>query len=175
MNTIQLLQHGMIWGLIFGTTFCAATLLLGRINVEMLLNEYPPDIRAKFGPMSAEARKQANKATLPLLAALSLIILLGLAQLRNITGSLTFFDTFLVTTMMFQVWNLMDLVVLDWFILMTLRPRFMILPGTEGLGGYNDYRFHFRKFLNGIVFTLILSGVVTGIAMGVEALLRFGA
>jgi len=172
MNTLQLIQHGMIWGLIFGTTFCAATLILGRINAEMLLNDYPPDVRAKHGPMSAETRKQANKATLPLLTTLSLIILLGLVQLRNITGALTFLDTFLVTTMIFQVWNLIDLIVLDWFILMTLRPRFMILPGTEGLSGYRDYRFHFRKFLNGIVFTLILSGVVTAIALGVEALLR---
>jgi hypothetical protein len=175
MNPIQLIQHGTIWGLIFGTTFCAAMLLLGRINAEILLNDYPPDVRAKFGPMSAETRKQARKATLPLLATLSLVIILGLAQLQNRTGSLTFFDTLLVTTVMLQIWNLMDLIVLDWFILMTLRPRFMILPGTEGLAGYGDYRFHFRKFLNGTVLTLILSGVVTGIALGMEALLELVA
>jgi len=172
MNPIQLIQHGMTWGLIFGTTFCAATLLLGWVNVEMLLNDYPPDIRAKFGPMSAATRKQASQATIPLLATLSLVIILGLAQLRNSTGSLTFIDTLLVTTVMLQVWNLIDLVVLDWFILMTLRPRFMILPGTEGLAGYCDYRFHFRKFLNGIVLTLILGGIVTALALGVEALLK---
>lgn len=69
------------------------------------------------------------------------------------------------------MWNLLDLVLLDWFLLMTLKPSFMILPGTEGMKGYRDYAFHFRKFLNGIVFTLILSGIVTVIAMGVEALI----
>jgi hypothetical protein len=37
---------------------------------------------------------------------------------------------------LFQVWNLLDLLLLDWFVLMTLRPRFMILPGTEGMAGY---------------------------------------
>jgi hypothetical protein len=168
MNTLQLIQHGILWGLIFGATFCAAMLLIGRINAEILLNDYPPDIRAKFGPMSAETRKQANKATLPLLATLSLVIILGLAQLRSTSGPLTFFNTFLVTTLMLQAWNLIDLVVLDWFILMTLRPRFMILPGTEGLAGYGDYRFHFHKFLNGIVLTFVLGAVVTGIALLVE-------
>lgn len=54
---------------------------------------------------------------------------------------------------------------------MTLKPRFMILPGTEGMAGYSDYKFHFRKFLNGIVFTFILSGIVTAIALGVEAVI----
>jgi hypothetical protein len=33
---------------------------------------------------------------------------------------------------------------------MTPKPKFMILPGT-GMAGYRDYKFHFRKFLNGIV------------------------
>jgi hypothetical protein len=72
---------------------------------------------------------------------------------------------------MFQTWNLMDLLILDWFVLMTLRPSFMILPGTEGLAGYRDYRFHFQKFLKGIVSTLMLSGMVTAFAIGAEALL----
>ncbi len=170
MNTTQLLQHGIIWGLVFGTTFCIATLIIGRVNAEMLLNDYPPDIRAKHGPMSDATRKQANKETLPLLFSLSLVLILGLSQLRSVTGPLTFFNTFIVTTAIFQMWNLIDLVILDWFILMTLRPSFMILPGTEGLAGYRNYRFHFSKFLNGIMFTLILSAIVTGIALGVEAL-----
>lgn len=171
MNTWQLIQLGSLWGLVFGLAFCVITLILGRINAAMLLNDYPPDIRAKYGPMSPETRKQANKATLPLLATLGLILVLGLGQLRSQTGALTFLNTFIVATMIFQVWNLIDLVLLDWFILLTLRPQFMILPGTEGLAGYTNYRFHFQKFLNGIVFTLILSGIVTLIAIGVEAIL----
>jgi small-conductance mechanosensitive channel len=168
MNTIQLLQHGSIWGLVFSAVFFAAVLVLGKINVEMLLNEYPPDIRARFGTMSPETRKQANLAGLPLLIALLTVVIVALVQLRLSIGGLTLANTFIVTTVLFQVWNLLDLIVLDWFILMTLRPHYMILPGTEGLAGYRDYRFHFRKFLNGIVFTLILSGVVSVIALVVE-------
>jgi hypothetical protein len=169
MNIIQLIQHGLVWGLIFGGLFCAATLILGRINAEMLLNDYPPDIRAKFGPMKPETRKKANIASLPLMFALLAVIVLALAQLRRSAGELTPLNAFLVTTLILQVWNLLDLLVLDWFILMTLRPSFMILPGTEGLAGYQDYRFHARKFMNGIGLTLILSAVITGLALGVEA------
>ncbi len=171
MNIFQLLQLGLLWGTVFGLVFSIAMLIIGRVNAEMILNDYPPDIRARHGPMSEKSHKQANLASLPLLASLGLIVTLALGQLRSITGELTLLNTFIVTTMIFQVWNLIDLVFLDWFLLLTLKPRFMILPGTEGMAGYNDYRFHFRKFLNGIVFTLILGGIITAIALGIEWLL----
>jgi hypothetical protein len=158
-------------GLIFGGLFCAATLILGRINVEMLLNDYLPDIRAKFGPMKLETRKKANIASLPLLVALLMVIILALMLLRHSAGELTIINTFVVTALIFQVWNLLDLRVLDWLILMTLRPSFMILPRTEGLAGYQDHRFHFQKFIKGIGLTLVLSAVITGIALEVDAFL----
>ena len=168
MNILQLIQLGVVWGTVFGVVFSAAMLIIGWINVEMILNDYPPDVRAKYGTMSNATRKQANLMTLPLLATLGLVVALGLSQLREISGTLTFLETLIVSTVIFQMWNLLDLVLLDWFLLMTLKPKFMILPGTEGMAGYRDYRFHFRKFLNGIVFTFILALIVTMIALGVE-------
>lgn len=168
MNIMQLLQLGLVWGTVFGLVFSAAMLIIGRINAEMILNDYPPDVRAKYGPMSEATRKQANMVTLPLLATLGLVVALGLGQLRNLSGELTFIETLIVSTVIFQMWNLLDLVLLDWFLLMTLKPKFMILPGTEGMAGYRDYGFHFKKFLNGIVLTFILALVVTVIALGVE-------
>jgi hypothetical protein len=171
MNAIQLLQHGFIWGLVFGGVFCAAMLILGRIDAEMLLNDYPPDIRARFGPMKPETRKKASLASLPLLFALFTVVIVALVMLRRSAGELTFLNTLIVTVLIFEVWNLMDLLLLDWLILLRLRPSFMVLPGTEGLAGYQDYGFHFRKFLNGLAFTLILSVLVTVFALGVEALI----
>lgn len=168
---MQLIQLGFFWGTIFGLVFCLATLVIGRINVVMLLNDYPPDIRAQHGPMNEATRKQANQATLPLLAALGLVLVLGLGQLRSLFGELTFLNTFIVTTLIFQTWNLIDLIVLDWLLLMTLKPKFMIIPGTAGLAGYRDYGFHFRKFLRGIVFTFILALIVTVLSLGIEWLI----
>jgi len=171
MQLSQLIPLGLFWGTIFGLVFCLATLIIGRINVVMLLNDYPPDIRAKYGPMSEATRKQANRAMLPLLTALGLVLILGLGQLRNLSDELSFLNTFVVTVFIFQTWNFIDLIVLDWFLLMTLKPKFMIIPNTEGMAGYRDYMFHFRKFLNGIVFTLILALIVTLISLGIEWLI----
>ncbi len=125
-------------------------------------------MRAKFGAMDASTRQQAKLASLPLLAILTTIVALALTSLHKQAGELIAPDTFIVTLTLFQVWNLIDFILLDLFLLMTLRPRFMILPGTEGMAGYRDLYFHFRKFLIGIVWTFILSGLVTLIALVVE-------
>ncbi len=68
MNIFQLLQLGLLWGTVFGVVFTIAMLIIGHVNAEMILNDYPPDIREKFGPMSEKTRTQANLASLPLLS-----------------------------------------------------------------------------------------------------------
>ena len=53
--------------------------------------------------------------------------------------------------------------VLDLLIVVTLRPRFLILPGTEGMARYADYAFHFRGFLIGLPITLFASLLLAGL------------
>lgn len=170
MLSVQILIHGVLWGLIFSAVFCVATLIIARIDAVMLLNDYPPDIRLKYGPMSAATRRRASLAGLPLLASLLAVIVFALLQLRRIAGELTPLNTFIALVVMLELWNLADLLVLDWAILLGLKPAFMILPGTEGMPGYRDYAFHWRKFLKGIPLTLVLSVVIAALALGVEFL-----
>lgn len=40
--------------------------------------------------------------------------------------------------------NAFDVVITDWLFFMHVLRRWVILPGTEGLAGYQDYFFHFR-------------------------------
>ena len=170
MSLFNLVQLGAVWGTVLGVVFSLAVLLIGRIEPEMLLHEYPLDIQAKYGPMRGSVRRRANWAGLVLLVALGSVVVLGLSQLRAASGELRFLETLLVSAVLFEVWNVLDLVLLDWFLLQILRPKFMILQGTEGMAGYDDYKYHVRKFLNGIVLTAVLALVVTVIAVGVERL-----
>lgn len=161
---------GLLWGLIFGGVFSAATLAIGRINAEMLLSSYPPDIRARYGSMRSEVQRQARAAGLVLMAALLGVIAGGLLHLHARAG-LEWGRTFLFLLIMLQTWNLIDLLILDWLVLMTLRPRFMILPGTEGMAGYRDYRYHWGKFLRGILLITLMAAVLTPLVMGAVYLL----
>jgi len=170
MDWIELVRIGVIWGTVLGLVFSVAVLGMGKIDVRMLLREYPPDVQAKFGPMPEASRKRAQRWQIPLLLTLGLVVACGLGQLRSASGLFRFGETLLVSTVIFQIWNLLDLLWLDWFLLLTLQPKFMILPGTEGMAGYRDYKYHAQKFIKGIVLTFVLALVVTVITMGIEGL-----
>jgi hypothetical protein len=47
----------------------------------------------------------------------------------------------------------------------TITPRFVVIPGTEGMAGYKDYVFHLRFFLIGSVISaaggLVIAALVT--------------
>ena len=72
----------------------------------------------------------------------------------------TFEALFLNTFVVASAFNAFDLLVLDWLLFCTLRPRFIVLPGTEGMPGYRDYFFHFRGFLIGTALSAALAVIV---------------
>jgi hypothetical protein len=69
-------------------------------------------------------------------------------------NSVSFLTALVFSAAVLLVFNIYDLLILDWLLFCTIQPRAMILPGTEGMAGYRDYRFHFTGFLKGLGFCL---------------------
>jgi hypothetical protein len=127
-------------------------MIIGAIALDVFVGDYPPDIRQKFGPMSPRsARLRPFVAALFFIPVL-VIPLLGLFALRAKLGYVPFIPAFAFTAVTLLVFNTYDLIVLDWLLFCTIQPRQMVLPGTEGMAGYRDYRFHFVGFLKGLGF-----------------------
>ena len=159
-----IITHALTYGVILsGVLF---TLLLGlvRINPEIMLKDYPPDIQAKYGPMSDRSKRQRIPVAIFFVVVLFGIVVQSFMGVRTYTGDdLPFLAAFVHLFVMFSLFNLLDWLILDWLIVVTIRPRFIILPGTEGLAGYTDYGFHFRGFLIGSLITLVTSLLVAGV------------
>ena len=49
------------------------------------------------------------------------------------------------------IFNLVDLLILDWLIVCWVKPHWVILPGTEHIAIPNPYVHHFKEFLMGTV------------------------
>ena len=166
-----LLQHGVFFGTNFGVFMGLAFVGLAYLNPEIWLLDYPPDIREKFGPMSEKAKKQRRLAGIPVFLLLAATIVFATVRFARIDGGeSTFFAVFLGVFTVLLVFNVVELVILDWLIFVTIRPRIVVLPGTEGMEGYGDYGFHFRTFLKGVVGSAAASLVIAGVALVVEAL-----
>jgi hypothetical protein len=159
----RVIRHALVFGVVLSVILSVLLLGVLWINPEIMLKDYPPDIREKYGPMSARSRRQQLAV-----AILIGIILLGIVAISfrgvpaNAGGGIPFLTAFIHLFVMFSVFNLVDLLVLDWP-LVAISPAFMVLPGTEGLPGYKDYGFHFRGFLVGTVLILVTSVASAGI------------
>lgn len=170
-NPNLLLQHSLLYGLILSALMSALFLGGAMLNPEVMLRGYPPDIKAKYGPASEASQKIRKPLALLLFLFLFGTVTLSLVQLTRVNGvEFNFWTAFLSTLITFFTFNLVDLVILDWLIFVTLQPKFVVLVGTEGMAGYKDYVFHFKAFLRGTVLCLAASFVIAGIALGIYAL-----
>lgn len=149
-----IVTHALEFGLVLSGVLFGLLLLILRANPEIMLNDYPPDIRNKWGSMRAETKRQRVVAVGIILVALLGVVVWSMNSLAVLVArNVTFETAFVHFAIMFGTFNVLDWLVLDWS-LVYWQPRFVVLPGTEGMAGYRDYWFHFRGFLIGIPIVL---------------------
>jgi hypothetical protein len=159
----SIITHALVSGLALSVTLGALLLAVIRANAEIMLNDYPPDIKAKWGPMTARTKRQRWLAAGMFLLAILAIVAWSLKTLPAFAArELTFASAFAYFAIMFGTFNVFDWLVIDCG-LVYWQPRFAVLPGTEGMAGYSDYRFHFRGFLIGIPVVLLASALAAAV------------
>lgn len=131
-------------------------LLLGILyyNPRLLLRTYPDDVKAAVPPKTPSEARQFRYLGLLTLALYVGVPLTSTLLLKQ-EGPLSLWHGFAHAFGVFFLFNLADLLLLDWLLFCWLTPRFLVIPGTEGMAGYKDYAMHARAFLKGTV----LSGV----------------
>jgi len=158
-----IVQYSLMYGLIYAVVLTGLILFSVWLNVEIWLNDFPDAVKARFGPMSAKAKKQRAWFSLIFFPVVFGLPLVTLWQLAGVLGDVGFAAAFLTTFIMVFLFNLADLLLVDWFFGVYLQPSFFILPGTAGMAEYSDYGYHFRAFLIGLGFCLVMGVVLGGI------------
>lgn len=171
-----MLVASVLWGLALGLLLSAIVLGAGLAARDFALHDYPPAIRERYGrPKSARGRRVARVA-----AVLIGVVLVGslagcLLTVRWIAGAPLDFVTASssagIALLTFNVW---DLVVLDILFFMLWTPSLVVLPGTEGMREYRDWRFHAAGFVRGLGFVVVGAVVAGAVAIGIEALVAMG-
>ena len=149
------LRDALIYGLVLSLALTTLMVISGAIALDMFVNKYPPDIKQKYGPMSPRAARLRPFIAALLFITILVIPMIGLFALHAEIKSVSFLSALVFSGIALFVFNTFDLIILDWLFFCTIRPRTMILPGTEGMAGYRNYRFHFIGFLKGLGFTLV--------------------
>jgi hypothetical protein len=120
----------------------------------LLLHSYPDDVRAAL-PSATSAERWASVGY----AAIFLLLLLAFpfaAAVATKAANRDFLEVFLSAFGVAFLFNLADWLIVDWLIICTITPDFVVLPGTAGMPGYKNYRMHFRGFLAGSALSVVL-------------------
>jgi len=165
-------QIGVGYGLVLSVVFTTAVLAGVLTARDFMAHRYPPAIRDRYGERSARGKRVANWAGLLVGVATVAVFAGAVATLRaRVGGDVGYGTAFAVVAVVMQTFNLYDLVVLDWLIVVVARPGFLVLPGTEGMPEYRDMRFHVRGFAIGIVLSFAVAAVAALVTVLLQALL----
>lgn len=158
-----IVNHAVKFGLVLSAVLFGLILLVLRANPEIMLKDYPADVQARWGPMTGRTKRQRLLVAALVLIMMFVVVAWSLRSLPSrAAGDVSFAGAYAHFVVMFGTLNLLDWLLLDWP-LVYWQPRFIVLPGTEGMAGYRSYWLHFRGFLIGIPIVLAGSALFAAI------------
>jgi len=159
MDTIKLLFDGSLLTLLFAAMIAFAVF----VNPRWFLSpkNIPADILAAVPPQTEAERRNGRLALIPFLIAL--LGILSWSAWGVARGGAGFGILFLHIFGLLLMPFLFDLLIVDWLIMNTWTPDFVVFPGTKGFAGYKDYGFHARAHLRGLIGLLVVSALLAGV------------
>lgn len=138
---MRIMRDGALFSLV------ASAYLLGllRFNPRIFLRHYPKEIREVVPPKSEKEQRMSIILGLLIGVPFASVLLWRTANL----GSHSFGELFAYAFGVLFIFNLVDLLILDWLIVCWLEPRWAILRGTEHIVVPKQYLHHFKGFLMG--------------------------
>ncbi len=168
-NRLHLSPRRMLLdGLILGTVFTVLAVGFLRLDARLWLEDYPPDIQAAAGSVGeAPLALRMGAATVLLGAMLGGIVYSNWLMGREHGWAPRFKSVFIHTLVLFWIVNIIDVLIVDWLVFVTIQPPWVVLPGTSGLAGYDDYWFHLDASLLSLQPWLgsIVLAVLIGLAL----------
>ncbi|MHA2002817.1 MAG: hypothetical protein ACW960_01815, partial [Candidatus Thorarchaeota archaeon] len=125
------------------------------------MSDYPPEITERVPPQTDAERRTASLSFIPfLILGLGFPIISTLMLESVLGGTISLLDAFLniFGIMMFGTFG--DLVILDWLIVGTITPDWVIIPGTEDMRdtAYKDFRkYHGKAHIRGTIALVVIS------------------
>lgn len=174
MDWAALLAVSLAYSLGYCVVFTGILFVAGTLAPDAMAHDYPPAIQERHGPKSPRGRRVA--AWMSVVMALTFVATPTLAMIHlaaRTGGAPGFWEGFVFGVTMMVVLNFFDLFVIDWWLFCTVQPRFLVLPGTEGMPEYADKAFHVKVLVpTPIPWPLLMIpgyGVVVGAATALAA------
>jgi len=149
---MRILRDGALLSVVTSTYL----LVLLRFTPRMFLKHFPKEIQEIVPPKSEKERRMSILLGVPLgLLFIGSTFASALLWRGSAQGSQSFWELFAHVFGLFFLFNLVDLLILDWLIVCRFTPRWLIIPGTDHIVMPKEYLYHFKGFLMGTVVSVI--------------------
>ncbi len=156
---INILLHGSIFAIIL-TVYLLIIMITFNPRI-WGFSDYPKSITNSVPPQTKKEKKIGIVLSIPFfILGLGFPITLTILLKNEFGGDLDFLSAFFNIFGIFMFGNVADLVILDWLIVGTITPQFVIIPGTELMKNkeYKEFRVsHAKSHIWGTIFMALLS------------------
>jgi hypothetical protein len=161
LSTAYILQFGIV----FSVGFALIALGALYLNPRIMLASYPKEVQARLPPLTPSEKRQQTVLGIFVWGYALVGLFYANAQFAARSGQAAFLPLFLNTYLVFEIVNLFDLLVIDYLVLLVLKPPSLFIPGTLALGQDHGFGFHFKGFLKGSVLGVVISAVIALISL----------
>ncbi|MCB9639238.1 MAG: hypothetical protein H6727_10140 [Myxococcales bacterium] len=160
LNVQEAQMYDAFWlGLTFGgwlSLFMGSLIFLSlRQNPLIWINDAPPDVRKRVGPVDKKTKRQQKIWGLIMLSGVALLFGVLAWPLRHQSPWIVFFASYVC----FQTFNLFDALVID-LGLVIFRPSWAFPKDLGDSPTYRDPRWHLKNWLTGVVMGVPFAFVV---------------
>lgn len=144
----------------YGLIICAIgfIIIIGSqiINARYWLDCYPKSIQQLVEPQTKREKVTKLIIGTPFLFALFVFPEFAIIEyVSTINYTPSFMQILTVAFCTLLIFNLFDLIILDWLIFCYITPSYQIIEGSENkINEYKNYAFHFQGFIKGLFFGL---------------------
>jgi hypothetical protein len=164
----MLISTALTYGFVMATILAVFVLVSLSQNPRMWLDRRgtPEAIRQLVVPPLKDEEKRLLKLWMLPFFGVTLLMPLGVALWYEATYQpMSYGEAFLFFWMMWMVFNLVDLVIIDWFVLVWWQPSWAVIPEVKPLTHLIGYGYHLKASLKGTVLLAAMALIYAGILM----------
>lgn len=157
----RMLIEGFIYAVVLGVIVTISQLF----NPRLWLNCYPKAIQNAVPERSKKEMRVKMLVGIPFMLIMFGYPVLSTFMLKNQLGSdYTYWIGLLNLLVIQNMFNLFDLVVLDWIVFCS-KPKYLVLEGTYDMREYKDYAFHAKAAGKGLLMSVVFSAAIVVITL----------
>ena len=160
------LNKTLIDGGVLTAAFLTLVMVIAYFKPRLFANkeDLPADILAAVPPKTEAEKRQAKLLQFPIFLILIGGMLVSTYSFYTQSGA-GFFPLFTHALAIILIISVSDLVLVDWLLLNTITPKWVVFPGTEGFAGYKDYGFHLRAHLRVLPAQVLGAALTAGLVL----------